>query len=234
MPPTTLASATSISARGRRPRSGRSGWRLPAALIALSLVPAVAGAARLGELAGNPTETAENARFVQAPVPVVVHIVAAIVFSFLGALQFAPTLRRRGARWHRRAGVLVAVAGLVSAASGAWMTHAYELPAADSDLLGAFRDLFAAAMIASILLGVRAARQGRFRIHGAWMMRAYAIGLGAGTQVLTHLPWFALVGETTAGPRTVLMVAGWAINLAVAERAIRHRRRRRREAVAAP
>jgi hypothetical protein len=24
------------------------------------------------------------------------------------------------------------------------------------------------------------------------MTRAYAIGLGAGTQVLTHLPWFVL------------------------------------------
>jgi hypothetical protein len=49
------------------------------------------------------------------------------------------------------------------------------------------------------------------------MMRGYAIGLGAGTPVLT-----LLVGELIAGPpselsRALLMGAGWVINLAVAE-----------------
>jgi hypothetical protein len=55
------------------------------------------------------------------------------------------------------------------------------------------------------------------------MMRGYAIGLGAGTQALT-----LLAGELIAGPpselsRALLMSAGWVINLAVAEWAIRKR-----------
>jgi hypothetical protein len=55
------------------------------------------------------------------------------------------------------------------------------------------------------------------------MMRGYALGLGAGTQVLT-----LLAGELIAGPpnefsRALLMGAAWAINLAVAEWAIRKR-----------
>ena len=55
------------------------------------------------------------------------------------------------------------------------------------------------------------------------MMRGYAIGLGAGTQVLT-----LLAGEVIAGPpselsRALLMGAAWVINLAVAEWAIRKR-----------
>jgi hypothetical protein len=58
------------------------------------------------------------------------------------------------------------------------------------------------------------------------MIRAYAIGLGAGTQVLTQM-----VGEIVAGPpnevsRALLIGAGWVINLAVAEWAIRKRKRR--------
>ena len=49
------------------------------------------------------------------------------------------------------------------------------------------------------------------------MMRGYAIGLGAGTQVLTQL-----VGELAAVPESplnqaLLLGAGWVINLAVAE-----------------
>jgi hypothetical protein len=55
------------------------------------------------------------------------------------------------------------------------------------------------------------------------MMRAYAIGLGAGTQVLTHLPWFILFGKPGESSRAVLMAAGWVINLAVAEWVIRRR-----------
>jgi hypothetical protein len=65
------------------------------------------------------------------------------------------------------------------------------------------------------------------------MTRAYAIGLGAGTQVLTHLPW-VLFADRRPGelPRAVMMGAGWMINVVVAEWIIR-RRRARRSAVGA-
>ena len=58
------------------------------------------------------------------------------------------------------------------------------------------------------------------------MTRGYAIALGAGTQVFTMLPWvlfFGPIGAADELPRTVLMTAGWVINLAVAEYVIRRR-----------
>ena len=55
------------------------------------------------------------------------------------------------------------------------------------------------------------------------MMRGYAIGQGAGTQFLTFLPWFLLFGMPGEFPKAMLMGAGWAINLAVAEWVIRKR-----------
>jgi tetratricopeptide (TPR) repeat protein len=67
-----------------------------------------------------------------------------------------------------------------------------------------------------------------FHGHGAWMTRAYAIALGAGTQVFTILPWVVVFGPIGAAdelPRTLLMSAGWLINLAVAEYVIRRRGR---------
>jgi len=85
---------------------------------------------------------------------------------------------------------------------------------------------FGTAMGASIVLGIDAVRRRDFKAHGAWMMRAYAIGLGAGTQVLTHLPWFILVGKPGETARTVLMGAGWLINVLVAEWIIRYRQPR--------
>jgi hypothetical protein len=56
------------------------------------------------------------------------------------------------------------------------------------------------------------------------MTRAYAIGMGAGTQVLTHLPWFILMdGKPGELPRAVMMGAGWVINVVVAEWIIRRK-----------
>ena len=55
------------------------------------------------------------------------------------------------------------------------------------------------------------------------MTRGYAIGLGAGTQVFTFLPWTLLFGVPGEAMHAVLMGAGWVINLAVAEIVIRRR-----------
>lgn len=73
------------------------------------------------------------------------------------------------------------------------------------------------AMTAALMLGVIAARGRKVAAHRAWMMRAYALGLGAGTQVLTHLPWLLWPALHTLGWRTLFMGLGWAINLAAAE-----------------
>jgi hypothetical protein len=55
------------------------------------------------------------------------------------------------------------------------------------------------------------------------MIRGYAIGMGAGTQFLTHVPWILLLGTPGELPRALLMGAGWVINIAVAEWIIRRR-----------
>jgi hypothetical protein len=76
-------------------------------------------------------------------------------------------------------------------------------------------------MAVFIVLGLVAIRRREFARHRAWMMRGYALGLGAGTQVVT-----LLLGELVLGPpgevaRGLLMGAAWAINLALAEWIIR-------------
>ncbi len=99
------------------------------------------------------------------------------------------------------------------------------MPAADNTLGDAFRLFFGSAMAAAVVLGFVTVRRRDFRAHRAWMIRGYAIAMGAGTQVFTHLPWVLLVGAPTGNTRALLMLAGWVINLAVAEWAIRHRPR---------
>lgn len=202
-----------------------SRWRLPAALVALSLVPVLAGTARLVQLGAGASVTAENARFFASPIPIVLHIPAATLFALLGAFQFSAEFRRRHRAWHRRAGRVLVVAALVVAISGLWMTLTYPWPANDGVAVFVERLVAGIAMLLSLVLGIDAIRQRDFALHGEWMIRAYAIGMGTGTQVLTHLPWFILVDTSPPEtPRAIMMGLGWAINILVAEWIIRRTR----------
>ena len=209
-------------AEGRAP-SRVAEWRAPIALIALCAIPLLAGAVRLVTLAAGVSVTSENARFFGAPVPVVLHVLSVATFIVLGAFQFVPDIRRRRPGWHRRIGRVLIVAGLIAALSGLWMSQFYALPAHDGVLLYVFRMFFGTLMVVSILLAFAAIRRRQVNRHRAWMMRAYAIGLGAGTQVI-----MLLVGEVVLGPpgtfaRALLMGGAWALNLAIAEWVIRRR-----------
>lgn len=207
-------------------RKGAPGWLIPAGLLALSTPPLAFGTYRLFELvsgAVNPT----NARYFESPIPVVLHIVGAMVFALLGAFQFSSGFRRRHPGWHRFAGRGVVIAGLAVGLSALWMTVFYPQAEGTGDLLAAFRLLFGSAMVGSIALSFAAIRRGDVRRHRAWIMRGYALGLGAGTQMFT-----LMVGEIVAGPPdakgvALLQAAAWVINLAVAEWRIRRRPGRR-------
>jgi len=196
---------------------------VPAALLLLGAMPVAAGIVRLVELVGGAPITPANARFFASPLPVMLHVVGAGVYAILGAFQFAAGFRRRRPAWHRAAGRLLVPCGLLVGLSALWMTLFYPHPEGVGPLLTALRLLFGSAMIAAIVLGVTTIRRGDVLQHRAWMLRGYAIGLGAGTQMLT-----LMIGELVLGPpgelsRALLMAAGWVINLAVAERAIRRR-----------
>lgn len=206
------------------PAQGTGGeWRIPAALILLTLIPVVAGTAHLVGLLGGAQITPVPARFFALPLPVIIHIITASVFCVLGAFQFMPGFRRRRSGWHRAAGRVVAACGLAAASSGLWMTQFYPLHTLhlQMEFLHAFRLLIGSAMLLSILLSTHAILNHDIKGHRAWMMRGYAIGQGAGTQAVIGMAWALLFGQADELTREVLLILGWAVNLAVAEWIIR-------------
>jgi hypothetical protein len=204
----------------------KSDLLIPAGLIALALIPTGAGIARLAILTGDPVVTAENARFVGDPVPVVLHILSVIVYSIVGAFQFSPGIRRSHPRWHRLSGRVLVPFGLVAALSGIWMAAAYAIVPADPLLLHIFRVLAGGGMAVSLVLGFAAIRERDVETHQAWMRRAYALGLGAGTQAFTLMVPIVIFGTIGDMTRTLMMGLAWIINLAVAEWLIYRRRLR--------
>lgn len=199
----------------------RANRLIPAALIALAFVPLVAGGVRLAELTGDGGITPQNARFFASPLPIVLHVLSGALFCGVGAFQFAPGFRRRRPAWHRIAGRVLVACGLVAGLSGLWMTLFYPRAPGDGLLLDGFRLVFGTAMVVSIVLSLAAILRRDVARHSAWMIRGYAIGMGAGTQALVTLPWVLVVGTPDVLERALLLGAGWVINVAFAEWIIR-------------
>lgn len=203
----------------------KADFKLPALLLALSAVPTLGGVVRLISVSGHAAATPDNARFLHAPLAVVLHVICATVYCLLGAFQFTTAFRLRWPGLHRRAGRVLALCGLMAGVTGLWMTVVYQIPPGlQGPLLFAVRLAVAIAMIASIVLGWRSILRRDVPRHEAFMIRAYALGQGAGTQVLVLLPWMLISGEAGGLTRDLLMTLAWTINVAVAEWTIRGRR----------
>ena len=211
-----------VAAAPRPTRStGWGGW-VPFALVALVVIPAISGSLRLVEVFGGPHLMPANPRIATSPLPVVVHIMCAVLYAVLGAFQFSSAFRRRRPRWHRASGRVVVGLGLAVAFSALWMTQFYPRQPGTGELSYLFRLAFGSGMAARIILGFTAIRRGEVARHRAWMTRAYALALGAGTQPFTLGIGKALFG-TSELTFDLSLGAGWAINIAVAEYVIRRR-----------
>jgi len=202
-------------------RKTRTPWWGPAGLILLSVIPLTFGVIRLIQLMSGAEITPANARFFASPSPVVIHIISSAIYALLGASQFVSRLWQRGIKWHRWVGRLLVPFGLLVGLSGVLMTVFYPLAEGASELRYVLRLFFGFGMVLSIILGFISIRRRDVDQHRTWMTRAYAIGMGAGTQVLTGMAGALLLGKPNEFENALLMGAAWVINLAVAEWSIR-------------
>lgn len=196
---------------------------LLAGLLILSAVPVLGGMVRVVELLGGAALAPPNPRALAQPFPVILHVLGSALFCSLGALQVLPSLRQRRPRLHRVLGRVAALGGILSAGSGLWMTIAFSFPdALQGGLLFALRILLSLWMLWLVLRAVAAIRRRDIARHRAAMLRAFAIGLGAGTQTVLGLGAVLMTGQELLGfERDLMMGAAWALNLAFAEWMIR-------------
>ena len=194
-----------------------------ASLFVLSFIPVLGGTVRVFEIVGSPAVLPVNPRISNDPLPALLHVFGAVPFCILGAFQLLPSIRQHTPEKHRFNGRIVALTGILSAVSGLWMTHYYPLPIElQGSLLYTVRMVLGIAMTVFIVQGVVAIKNRQTLMHGANMLRAYAIGQGAGTQALIGITWIVFFGEETTGiTRDVMMTLAWVINLGVAEWVIR-------------
>jgi uncharacterized membrane protein len=208
-------------------RLQRSEWIVVISLLLLSFIPCVGGTIRLIELSlGASFQFLPQKPMISAaPIPVQIHLATAIPYCVFGIAQFLPSVRQRHPKLHRVIGRGLALAGVASVLSALWMTQFYAYPAEDqSNLLYAVRLTVGFSMLGCFYLGVTHAMKKCIGRHRAWMIRAYALGQGAGTQSLIGVLWVSIAGEITGSPRDFVMTSGWVINVLVAEGIIRKMR----------
>jgi uncharacterized membrane protein len=193
------------------PRAGLFLLALPPALIGLTILQSMA----TGSLTAVTTE-ADLARRASYPLAMTLHVIGGAAILILGLLQFSPDLRRKAPQLHRWAGRALLALGAGAALSGLWM-NASPFAKPETHLYDGAQNIMSAAFLTVAALGLAAARARDFAAHRAWMLRAYAIAMGAGTQTALMLPAFLMLGTVEGPVQDLILVGAWALNLGVAE-----------------
>jgi uncharacterized membrane protein len=158
----------------------------------------------------------DSLRLASVPVSFFVHSLAGVLFGVLGPLQFVRALRRRFGALHRLAGRVFVLAGAALALSGLGLL--LQVESLNTGLLDAARGLFGLALLAALVQGVLAARAHDMPGHRAWMIRAYAIGMGTGPVALFMFPVYLITGKPLMGLASDLAVVGvWLLTIALGE-----------------
>ncbi|WP_198375027.1 DUF2306 domain-containing protein [Neoroseomonas rubea] len=162
----------------------------------------------------------DSLRLTSVPVAFFLHALAGVLFGVLGPVQFVRALRRRFGTLHRLTGQVFVLAGVGLALSG--LALLLQVESIATGLLNAARGVFGVALIAVLVLGVAAARTHAMLRHRAWMIRAYAIGMGSGTVAPVMFPVYLISGEPPTGLTTDIVVVGmWLLTIAVGESVVR-------------
>ena len=78
-------------------------------------------------------------------------------------------------------------------------------------------------MAAFAIFAIRDAMRRNFVSHRNWIIRSYAIAFNAASMQLLYMPIIMIIGQPVPIIDDALQVAGWIINLVVAERIIINR-----------
>ena len=202
----------------RTPVNNRS---LPILLGLFLIIPVLAGSYRIGVLLFEWNWEPNLSPAVVDNLPLFFHAIFSILFLVLGTLQILSGLRKSNPVGHRRIGPMTAVFGLLAAGTGLLMTVNH--PEISAPFLFYARIVFGMLWAVFIILAVRAVRTRDLPRHRAFMIRAYAIALNAGTLPFIYLPIAIIFGELSQGTDEAIQVFGWLINLLVAEWILRRK-----------
>ena len=183
-------------------------------LLLLAAIPALVALTRLYQIPSGSLPAASG-HFIPGPISHFLHAMTGATFALLAPFQLHPGLRRDFPTAHRRMGWGLTFAGAALAMTGLFMLVLY--PHAATGPLRATRLVVGVLVLTALALSINAARHRQIALHRIWMLRAYALIMGAGTQAVVGLPIFLLYGQPDPATMDLILALCWPLNLAVAE-----------------
>ncbi|MDB5473009.1 MAG: hypothetical protein JWP99_312 [Devosia sp.] len=165
----------------------------------------------------------DSVRLSTVPVWHFMHVLGGATFGILGPIQFGRVLMHRYGLLHRIMGrVFVAAGAMISLSSLSLLWH---FPDTYSAAMSSGRLLFGAALGVALIMAMRAIGKRDFTGHRDWMIRAYAIGMGATAVTMVFFPIYAITGEPPTGlAADIAFLGSWTACVAFAEALVRRLR----------
>ena len=134
----------------------------------------------------------DSAHLAVAPISWFLHALTGIAFGISGPMNFVLALRRRFGRLHRVTGRIFFVSGLVLGLSALSLLLSVEPQR--TPVVDIARGVFGLALIVAIAKSIAAIRRRDIQGHRAWVIRAYAVGMGLGTVSLVFFAIYLVKG----------------------------------------
>lgn len=162
----------------------------------------------------------DSLRLSAVPVWHFMHVLGGATFGILGPIQFGRVLMRKYGLLHRVMGrVFVAAGAMISLSSLSLLWH---FPDTYSVAVNSGRLLFGIALGVALAIAMQAIRKRDFTRHRNWMIRAYAIGMGATAVTMVFFPIYAITGEAPTGlVADIVFLGSWAACVVFAEGLVR-------------
>lgn len=162
----------------------------------------------------------DSLRLSAAPVWHFMHVLGGATFGILGPIQFGRVLMRKYGLLHRVMGrVFVAAGAMISLSALSLLWH---FPDTYSVAMNSARLLFGIALGVALAMAMLAIRKRDFTRHRNWMIRAYAIGMGATAVTMIFFPIYAITGEPPTGlVSDILFLGSWTACVVFAEGLVR-------------
>ena len=162
----------------------------------------------------------DSRRLSVVPVWHFMHVLGGATFGILGPIQFSRVLMRKYGFLHRVMGrVFVAAGAMLSLSSLSLLWH---FPDTYSWALSSGRLLFGIALGVALAIAMQAIRARDFTRHRNWIIRAYAIGMGATAVTMVFFPIYAITGEPPTGfAADIAFLGSWTACVVLAEVLVR-------------
>ena len=162
----------------------------------------------------------DSLRLNVTPVWHFMHVLGGATFGILGPIQFSRVLKRKYGRLHRVLGrVFVAAGAMISLSALGLLWH---FPDTYSVAMNSGRLLFGIALGVELVKAMQMIRKRDITRHRNWMIRAYAIGIGATAVTMVFFPIFVITGQPPTGNvADIAFLGAWAACIVFAEVLVR-------------